>query len=419
MPPPPTSTPPTRPATISELATAAASTAAEPSPSTDLKNLLRRADAHRRAGGAYMARANSPNPTNPSGPGADSAVMVGLNLERAFIEYARAATLIVETIPGHREYGAGLTAEQRTNLTANGEDILHNLGRLKAALVERYERYMRGPGARTDAIPAFMQQQAAASTIPSTQPIRRPSQHTQAHAQVHARAQQTVADEAAQWRVQREESIRRDAAAGLASAGAYASSASTFARGAGAAAPGGPTPTYLSSASQAAVAAATRAANTDGGGPQPAAVPVSLASAASQHQQGGQAQLSAIPASFGSGNNGGSYAYPSSAGVSFPHPQVQTQTTGGSYAPSYTSNTSGSPSTYTAPSSSSVSTTYPTTLGTPQSIAYTHSNASSMHSTTPYPGPMPLRPPGASSYDWEWDSASGTDDDRCVLSFFL
>ncbi|KAF8157631.1 hypothetical protein K438DRAFT_1861217, partial [Mycena galopus ATCC 62051] len=40
-------------------------------------------------------------------------------MERGFIEFARAATLIVETIPAHDEYATELNGEQKANLTAN------------------------------------------------------------------------------------------------------------------------------------------------------------------------------------------------------------------------------------------------------------------------------------------------------------
>ncbi|KAJ7828412.1 hypothetical protein B0H13DRAFT_1735801, partial [Mycena leptocephala] len=160
--------PPTRPATISELATAAADTSSSNS-NVDLKNLLRRAEGYRRTGGVTD---------------------IGLDLERAFIEYARAATLIVETVPAHREYSTGLNAEQRANLKANGEDILQNLGRLKAALVERYERYMRSGAAREDAVPAFIAAQQLKNPNPPApaQPTRKASLAT------HTRAAQVVAD---------------------------------------------------------------------------------------------------------------------------------------------------------------------------------------------------------------------------------
>ncbi|KAJ7088887.1 hypothetical protein B0H15DRAFT_758000, partial [Mycena belliarum] len=85
-----------RPATISELAAVAQSDPdASPSSNLELKHYLRRAETHRRAGQALAS-----------------------DLERAFIEYAQAATLIVEKIPSHRDFASGLTAEQRSNLTA-------------------------------------------------------------------------------------------------------------------------------------------------------------------------------------------------------------------------------------------------------------------------------------------------------------
>ncbi|KAJ7828406.1 hypothetical protein B0H13DRAFT_2437772 [Mycena leptocephala] len=119
--------PPTRPATISELATAAAETSSSNS-NGDLKNLLRRAEGYRRTGGVYMAR------TTGGSSGVATSTDIGLDLERVFIEYARAATLIVETVPAHREYlfrenavalrtvpaySTGLNAEQRANLKAS------------------------------------------------------------------------------------------------------------------------------------------------------------------------------------------------------------------------------------------------------------------------------------------------------------
>ncbi|KAJ7250347.1 hypothetical protein C8J57DRAFT_996459, partial [Mycena rebaudengoi] len=42
------------------------------------------------------------------------------NYERAFVAFARAATLILDTIPGHRDYTGVLTAEQRDNLAKVG-----------------------------------------------------------------------------------------------------------------------------------------------------------------------------------------------------------------------------------------------------------------------------------------------------------
>ncbi|KAJ7723033.1 hypothetical protein B0H14DRAFT_3520151 [Mycena olivaceomarginata] len=128
--------PTTRPARISELI-AAAETAAPPG--RDLKHYIRVAESHRRTGVAYMGRASS---------NANSAF-------HTFIEYACAATLIVETIPTHRDYQAGLSAEPETNLKARRTAKTSRPGKLKAALVERFERYAqrarvdcgRGPAA--------------------------------------------------------------------------------------------------------------------------------------------------------------------------------------------------------------------------------------------------------------------------------
>lgn len=36
--------------------------------------------------------------------------------ERAFVEYARAATIVLEKLPTHRDYNAMLNADQRQNL---------------------------------------------------------------------------------------------------------------------------------------------------------------------------------------------------------------------------------------------------------------------------------------------------------------
>ncbi|KAJ7187542.1 hypothetical protein GGX14DRAFT_383488 [Mycena pura] len=92
--------PAARPATISELAAAAKADPDAASPAKQpLKYYLRRAETHKSGGKALAHDA-------------------GLDLERAFIEYARAATLIVETIPSHRDYATELTEPQRENLTA-------------------------------------------------------------------------------------------------------------------------------------------------------------------------------------------------------------------------------------------------------------------------------------------------------------
>ncbi|KAF7348451.1 Kinase-like protein [Mycena venus] len=139
--------PPTRPATISELANTAAEAA--PPAGRDLKHYLDLAQGHRKAGATYMTRATAGG--NPR-PGTEP---VGLSMERAFIEFARAVTLIEETIPAHQEYHNMLSVEQRENLAANGQEILRNLDKLTTALIDRYERYARSGAASADAMLAF------------------------------------------------------------------------------------------------------------------------------------------------------------------------------------------------------------------------------------------------------------------------
>ncbi|KAJ7104709.1 hypothetical protein C8R44DRAFT_887156 [Mycena epipterygia] len=184
---------------ISELA-AAAQTDPDIAPSSniDLKHCIRRAETHRKDGKALGS--------GTTGVGTGD---IGTDLELAFIEYARAATLVVEKIPSHRDYTSVLSAEQRANLMANGEDILHQLGRLKATLVERYERYARSPSASADSVPAF------------TLALNRAKPQRKVSIQVHAQAQRTVADEAARWRAQREEAAARDAVQATASTYSY------------------------------------------------------------------------------------------------------------------------------------------------------------------------------------------------------
>ncbi|KAF8157555.1 hypothetical protein K438DRAFT_1732192, partial [Mycena galopus ATCC 62051] len=164
--------PPTRPATISELAAAAAES--PPPPGRELKQYLRLAEAHRKAGASLMARATGTGTgtgTGGGGAGGSGPEAVALDMERGFIEFARAATLIVETIPAHRDYATELNGEQKANLTANGHELLQNLGKLKAALVDRYERYARGPGASGEAVPAF---RAAAQQPQQREPQAQP-----------------------------------------------------------------------------------------------------------------------------------------------------------------------------------------------------------------------------------------------------
>ncbi|KAI6143805.1 hypothetical protein BKA82DRAFT_4183466 [Pisolithus tinctorius] len=107
-----------RPLSIAELADRAVNNLWDPS--RGLKQWLRAADGFRKAGRSY----------------ADAG-----DLEAAFVEFAKAATIILEKLPTHKEYYTVLTATQRHNLGLNGQAILENLGELKPVLVDRYERW--------------------------------------------------------------------------------------------------------------------------------------------------------------------------------------------------------------------------------------------------------------------------------------
>ena len=82
-----------RPATIAELAAQAQENLWDPS--KGLKHWLRTAEKSRRNAEALVA---------------DS------DFEGAFVEYAKAATIVLEKLPTHREYQTLLNADQRHNL---------------------------------------------------------------------------------------------------------------------------------------------------------------------------------------------------------------------------------------------------------------------------------------------------------------
>ncbi|KAH8827112.1 hypothetical protein DL96DRAFT_1232990 [Flagelloscypha sp. PMI_526] len=110
--------PRTRPSSIQELANEAVQNNWDPS--KDLKFYLKQAEKFRKVGKEY----------------ADSG-----DIESAFIEYARAATLVLEKLPQHKDYHTMLSKQQRQNLSLNGQDILDSLGELKPVLVQRHEQW--------------------------------------------------------------------------------------------------------------------------------------------------------------------------------------------------------------------------------------------------------------------------------------
>ncbi|KAI0703012.1 hypothetical protein BC835DRAFT_1319457 [Cytidiella melzeri] len=108
-----------RPRSIAELAAEANEGLWDPS--KPLKHWLRTAEKARKVGNAYVQAED---------------------YELAFIEYARAATLVLEKLPRHREYQALLSSTQRSNLGLNGQEILDSLSELKPILVDRYESWI-------------------------------------------------------------------------------------------------------------------------------------------------------------------------------------------------------------------------------------------------------------------------------------
>ncbi|KIK48623.1 hypothetical protein CY34DRAFT_798143 [Suillus luteus UH-Slu-Lm8-n1] len=107
-----------RPLTIAELSERALSNLWDPS--KGLKQWLKKADGFRKAGRAYAEAGE---------------------LEEAFMEYAKSATIILEKLPMHKEYYTLLSPTQRHNLGLNGQQILLDLGEIKPIIVDRYERW--------------------------------------------------------------------------------------------------------------------------------------------------------------------------------------------------------------------------------------------------------------------------------------
>lgn len=102
----------TRPATIAELAAAAAADHhASTGSNAELLHYLHRAENHWKAGNALAAAA-----LDTIVP-AEGNANIGVDLECAFMEYTIAATLILEDIPNHWDYNDALNAQQRQSLS--------------------------------------------------------------------------------------------------------------------------------------------------------------------------------------------------------------------------------------------------------------------------------------------------------------
>ncbi|KAI0045627.1 hypothetical protein FA95DRAFT_1560979 [Auriscalpium vulgare] len=116
--PSPTRPQPNRPpVSIAELADRAKAAIAESSPK-GLKHWLRTAENARREGKRYAEDGE---------------------LENAFVEYAKAATIVLEKLPNHKDYRVLLTSAQRHNMSLHGQEILDSLASVKAEVLANYE----------------------------------------------------------------------------------------------------------------------------------------------------------------------------------------------------------------------------------------------------------------------------------------
>ncbi|KAG6839558.1 hypothetical protein C0991_001534, partial [Blastosporella zonata] len=113
-----TSTPPLplRPPTITFLAARALADYWDPA--KELKHYLRMAERLRRDAETFLDE-------DPP------------KYDEAFILYARAATLVMERLPEHRDYEKTLNKDQRANLNANGQSMMARMAEIKPILLKR------------------------------------------------------------------------------------------------------------------------------------------------------------------------------------------------------------------------------------------------------------------------------------------
>lgn len=108
--------PPSRPATIAELAERARENVNNWDDHSTLKHLLRLAEKDRRSGADFFERYGCYSKPEHW----FSCMLSRKDLENSFIAFARAASMILEKIPTHREYHSTLSKTQRTNLALVG-----------------------------------------------------------------------------------------------------------------------------------------------------------------------------------------------------------------------------------------------------------------------------------------------------------
>ncbi|PPQ79036.1 hypothetical protein CVT25_002345 [Psilocybe cyanescens] len=183
---------PRRPASIAELAERAKVDVWDDS--REFKHHLRAAEKYRREGKECAKKGD---------------------LETAFVQLARAATLVLEKLPSHRDYNTVLNVNQRHNLGLNGQDILDHLSELKPSLVDRYEKWLqRHPDGDHERTPNARTQKMV------NDEARAQAQREQFQEEERARQrdreqkeqQRLAAEEAAKWKWQREQQYAQDEA---------------------------------------------------------------------------------------------------------------------------------------------------------------------------------------------------------------
>ncbi|KAI0264044.1 hypothetical protein BGY98DRAFT_1044115 [Russula aff. rugulosa BPL654] len=76
------------------------------------------------------------------------------DLESAFVEYAKAATIVLEKIPAHPDYRVLLSTTQRHNMGLHGQEILDSLADIKVSIMTRYEQWRVNPSSVPPQAPA-------------------------------------------------------------------------------------------------------------------------------------------------------------------------------------------------------------------------------------------------------------------------
>ncbi|GLB39540.1 putative prokaryotic homologs of the JAB domain containing protein [Lyophyllum shimeji] len=107
-----------KPATIAQLAEAALDNLWDET--RELKHYLRTAEKYRKQARQHVVEGD---------------------LENAFVMFAKAATLVLEKIPTHRDFTTLLNPAQRNNLTLNGQEMLEKMGEIKPILIDRLAKW--------------------------------------------------------------------------------------------------------------------------------------------------------------------------------------------------------------------------------------------------------------------------------------